>query len=326
MDLDHIGRVPEMISHAVPDGSTVLLQWHGGEPTLMGPDFIREGIKRINNAKPKYTWKHGIQTNLMTFDERWAELYHEKFGSEVGISWDPEIRLLNQRSPKSHPEFNKRFEEKLRLLISSGLTPYLVVTAAKTLFEAFPNPFDFFEKWKSFGVNHVHLERITQTGYARDNWVEVGLSNREYSSYMTKWLKAYALFKRSGLNKEFFLSPFEDMTESIRSLEEDAPRGLGCWSGKCDTRFHTVDGDGYKAGCTALTSETGNKNAKSAPVISNNLSKKRELRTFNCTDCKFRQVCSTGCLALSFDDGSGECSGGYNLFKAAHAILEKKGL
>jgi radical SAM protein with 4Fe4S-binding SPASM domain len=316
MTSEAVSSVPALLKGRIAEGSKILLQWHGGEPTLMGEEFIRSSIESLHSSET-YHWRHGIQTNLMTFDEEWARLYHDHFGSEVGISWDPKIRLLNKHALDSHPEFDKRFDTRLQRLIEADLTPYLVVTAAKTLFDAFPNPFDFFDRWQERGVRHVHLERITQTGYARDNWKDVGLSNNEYSSYMSKWLKAYTVYKRNALNADFFLSPFEDMQQSILSLQTETPSGHGCWSGKCDTRFHTIDAHGYKAGCTALTSEIGNKNATAAPIISNDLPMKRELRTYNCSACKFRKICSSGCLALNFDDGSGECSGGSKLFQTA---------
>ena len=321
MTEEDVKNIPKILEGKIPQGSTILLQWHGGEPTLMGVDYIRECIESLHSQSTSYKWNHGIQTNLMTFNSEWADLYHEHFGGEVGVSWDPKIRLLNKRAPNSHEEFNDKFTLKLKEAISFGLTPYLVVTATKTLFEAFQNPFDFFQKWMDLGVNHVHLERVTETGFARDNWLEVGLSNNEYSMNMSKWLKAYTLFKRISENQRFFLSPFDEMADSVRSLGTEQPSGRGCWSGTCDTRFHTIDAQGYKFGCTALTSEVGNKNAKAQPPIINDISQKRELRVFNCGECKFRKICSTGCLALSFDDGSGECSGGYRLFETAEKLV-----
>lgn len=317
MTIEDISRIPDHLRARVPEGSRVLLQWHGGEPTLLGAGFIEAGIDALAQSGAPYSWQHGIQTNLMNYDASWAELYHRHFGSEVGISWDPEIRLLSKHAPDSHAEFRQRFDLRLSKLIHDGLTPYLVVTAAKSLFKSFPDPFSFFSYWKDRGVNHIHLERITETGFARLNWQKVGLSNAEYSRYMSKWLRAYKLFKRDMENSSFFVSPFEDIEASVQSLSTTQPSGSGCWSGACDTRFHTIDGQGYKAGCTALTSEIGNRNSAHIPKISNSFEKTRELRTFNCGDCEFRRICSSGCLALNFDDGSGECSGGFKFFETA---------
>jgi len=318
MTLDDIARIPDQIEGRIAPGSEILIQWHGGEPTLMGHDFIRRGISLLQENGPHFNWRFGIQTNLMSYDESWKELYEEHFGGEVGISWDPKIRLMNSRAIDSNPEFNVKFDLKLAALVEDGLTPYLVVTATRTLFKAFPNPFDFFQHWLDRGVYHVHLERITPTGYARRNWDFVGLSNAEYSDQMSRWMRAYHTFKEARRGQEsFFLSPFENISESATSLAEGEPQSQGCWSGKCDTRFHTIDAEGYKFGCTALTGEIGNKNANMQMDLGTNLKEKRELRTYNCHECEFRKICSSGCLALSFDDGSGECSGGYRLFKTA---------
>lgn len=326
MTLDQISGVPALLEKRVQKGSTVLIQWHGGEPTLMGPDFIRDGIFAIEVGSADISWRHGIQTNLMTFDDTWVSLYKEKFGGEVGVSWDPKIRLLNKHALDSNAAFNERFDRNLAALVSHGLTPYVVVTAAGTLFEAFPNPFDFFQHWTDRGVRHVHLERITETGYARENWTRVGLSNAEYSRQMSRWLKAYQAFVRARDGQPaFHLSPFENISDSVRSLSEGSARSHGCWSGTCDTRYHTIDAQGYKFGCTALTSEQGNKRSNASLDLGANLQAQRELRTYDCRKCKFKPICSSGCLALSFDDGSGECSGGFGLFDTADRIAGLKG-
>lgn len=318
MGQEDIAAIPEQIKGKIPEGSRILVQWHGGEPTLMGADYIRQGIQTLRETAPQYKWMFGIQTNLMSFDKAWADLYHEEFGGEVGVSWDPKIRLLNKHAVDSNPEFNEKFDAQLDKLVHSNLTPYLVVTATKTLFKAFPNPFDFFQHWVDRGVSHVHLERVTPTGFARQNWEFIGLSNAEYSGNMSRWMRAYQAFK-SNLSgpTPLFLSPFENISQSAISLGEGEPQAQGCWSGKCDTRFHTIDAEGYKFGCTALTSEIGNSQTNQTLDLGSDLKNQRELRTYDCHKCQFRPICSSGCLALSFDDGSGECSGGSELFATA---------
>lgn len=318
---ERFASIPEMLKGKIPENSNVLIQWHGGEPTLMGVDYIRAGIQELNKNNT-YTWRHGIQTNLMNFSTEWADLYHEHFGSEVGVSWDPKIRLLNKHAPDSHNKVKDKFEHNLDALTNIGLTPYVVVTATKTLFETYKNPFEFFEYWTSKKVEHVHLERVTQTGYARNNWQFIGLSNNEYSTNMARWAKAYKVFKKNNPHTRFFLSPFENLMDSLQSMKNGVPKAQGCWSGHCDTRFHTIDAGGYKAGCTALTSEVENKNAQ-VPVLQNSkFEDKREMRIYNCGECAYRSICKTGCLALDFDDGSGECSGGKKMFSTLEKLLE----
>lgn len=318
--------IPAMIAPHIPASSRVLVQWHGGEPTLMGPDYVREGIDVLRKTAPQYAWRHGMQTNLMRYDDAWKRIWMDEFGGEVGVSWDPIIRMKKGGRPETHTEVRAQFERNLERLVADGLTPYVVVTASQTLFKAYPNPFQFFAWWRDKGVQHVHLERITKTGYARTNWDWVGVNNAEYSRNMARWAAAYQVFKRNNPGMPFFLSPFENLLESVKDQIRGIPKPAGCWSGHCDTRYHTIDGDGYKAGCTALTSEAGNKNA--APVLSSSpnasFADRRELRVFNCGQCRFRSVCKTGCLALDFDDGSGECSGGIRLFEQLETIARQE--
>jgi radical SAM protein with 4Fe4S-binding SPASM domain len=321
---ERFADIPAMLTGRVPKGSTVLLQWHGGEPTLLGHRYVQEGIDALARDTT-FQWRHGIQTNLMTYNDDWAALYHRHFAGEVGVSWDPLIRLDTSKKPESHAKVQRTFEANLAKLVADGLTPYVVVTATRTLFQHHTDPFSFFQFWHERGVQHVHLERVTPTGYARTNWERIGLNNQQYSHAMARWAKAYAAYKRTPHGRTFHLSPFENLGASVASLLAGEPQASGCWSGACDTRFHTIDGDGYKAGCTALTSEDGNTN-RSIPVLPKpnaSFEDRRALRTYNCAACRFRSVCKTGCLALDFDDGSGECSGGLEMFTAVEQLTRQ---
>lgn len=327
MSLEDIARVPDLMrKHAAP-GQTLLLQWHGGEPTLFGANWLEDAISAVENAGPEFVWRHGIQTNLMTYDKSWASLYARRFDGQVGVSWDPQIRLLKGGHPESNAAFEKRFWEQVEHLLDDGLSPYLVVTATKTLFQHFSSPFAFFDFLVAKGISKGHLERVTRTGEARDNWDEIGLSNAEYARQMALWLKAYVLW-REAFNgpPPLSLSPFDGLLESVGRLADGEGGGYGCWSGACDTRFHTVDASGYKRGCTAITSESDNPRRRNSLDILNIADpvKARAERRFNCASCEFRSICSSGCLATDIEDGSGECSGGFSLFKTALSLEKRR--
>ncbi len=196
---DIISSVSEIRRFSRP-GQTILLQWHGGEPTMFGAQWLSKAIDLIEASAPELNFEHGIQTNLMTYSPEWAALYHAKFSGNVGVSWDPVIRLINRNRPESNSDYEQVFWKHLNQLIADGLEPYLVVTATRIFFEKFKNPVSFFEKMKEFGVKKVHLERLTETGYARDNWEKLGVDNASYSRLMGRFLKAYALWKQSPEN------------------------------------------------------------------------------------------------------------------------------
>jgi len=319
MHIDQIARMPEDLARFAKPGARILVQWHGGEPTLFGAAWMREAIEALETAGAGYRFKHGIQTNLMSFDDDWAALYHDKFDGEVGVSWDPKIRLLRRDQPETHQAFDRKFWAQMERLQAHDLQPYLVMTATKTLFEHFRQPMEMFQMLVERGIRRAHLERVTETGFARDNWARVGLNNAAYSRGMARVLRAYVHWL--GIAQEYgqtlHLSPFDGLLQSARRLRDGQSGGYGCWSGACDTRFHTFDSNGYKAGCTALTSEIDNVRAKTRPTEIPDFFKTREERQFHCGSCQFRRICSSGCLALNIEDGSGECSGGHGLFRTA---------
>lgn len=321
MTLEDVANVPNILAEHIPLGSRVLIQWHGGEPTLLGANFMRQAIASLE-ADHRFIWLHGIQTNLTTYDSDWADIYTKHFDREVGVSWDEKIRQVRggDETTKS-ARFEAQFWPNLAKLIQDGLSPYLVVTGTRVLFEAFPNPTEWFDKITSAGVTHAHLERITKTGYARDSWDEIGLNNAEYSQYMSRWYRAYLLWNESHPERRLALSPFDGLEREIEKLSaEEGQGGYGCWSGHCDTTFHTVDSNGYKAGCTAVTSEFDNPRHNTQHQVvwfgkmPNAFQQAREKRQAPCQSCEFKPICNTGCLTVEKMDESGECSGASRLF------------
>lgn len=323
----------------IKEGQTLYLQWHGGEPTALGVDYLSKALNDIA-ADKRFNYVNGIQTNLINFSSNtneWAEIYKKYFNSEVGISWDPKIRHLkrNVSSVESSLLYDEVFWQNVKLAQDSGLNLYFIITATKIFFESFKSPFTFFQYMIDRGVKKINLERITNTGEARENWDRLGLSNREYSEYMSKFYKAYILFKDNNPDIDFNISPFDGLLQSVISLvnntisKDTQGSGYGCWSGSCDSNFHTVDSSGYKHGCTALTSEIDNSNKK----LNENLTGKKIIwlnksssnkehlqnvraeRKISCLDCSYNPICSSGCLSVEKWDSSGECSGGSILFK-----------
>lgn len=365
MTLEQIAEVPRWARIFGAPGNTILVQWHGGEPTLFGAAWMREAIEAIESNGPDMHWHHGIQTNLMTYAPDWAEVYHDHFGGRIGVSWDPKVRLLRRDRPETNALFEEKFWRNFEQALSDGLDPYLVITATKEFFNTFRNPIGFFQKMEDHGVYQLHLERITRTGYARDNWARLGLDNAEYSRNMARFLTAYIAWLRSHPDSRLSVSPFDGLILSVQGLVADreaascgcgkpsggggsaagcvgsgdfvgtaaaepalqtrTAKGYGCWSGKCDTRFHTIDANGYKLGCTALTSEVDNPRAKPGDILDfPDPTRARDARRDRCGTCQFRPICSSGCLAVDIEDGSGECSGGYGLFDTALSLIERR--
>lgn len=345
----------DLLNNGVAQGSKLYLQWHGGEPTLLGVDYLKNAIERVEKDK-RFEYQHGIQTNLMNFSmdtNKWVDLYKTKFNNHLGVSWDFGIRHIKNTSSdleKSNLEFEEKFWNNFQLAKEYGLNIYMVVTVTKLFFDHFKNPFDFFEMMEKNGVEKLNFERITKTGFARNSWEKLGLSNLEYSQAMSKFFKAYVIYKNNNPESLLQISPFDGLLESVLGMKNNSSsirtanvwdilsyknQGYGCWNGSCDTKFHTIDANGYKKGCTALNSEEDNKNKILSKTINvqtiqwigrkkeNAFQELRNTRQQTCQDCEFLSICSSGCLSVEKFDDSGECSGSKILFKTIEQTIEK---
>ena len=327
MSRDDFAAIPRHIASFAKPGSHILLQWHGGEPTIFGPDHLATAIEAVQAADDVgFDWAHGIQTNLMNYGPDWPDLYRRYFDGAVGVSWDPVIRLLRRGAPETHDAYDQKFWANFAALKADGLESYLVVTFTRTLVEAFPNPLSLFMMLRDRGVTRLHFERVTRTGYAREHWDRIGLNNAEYAHYMSRFFRAYQRWQIGCEDPKgvgIHISPFDGLTGSVQDLQQGRLGGYGCWSGKCDTTFHTIDANGYKKGCTAVTSEIDNPRAHESLMFGDLVAARAE-RQWDCKTCRFRPICSSGCMATMMDDGSGECAGASRLFAVVDLAIEQQ--
>lgn len=322
MSKERLFEIKSHVDSFAKKGDTILIQWHGGEPTSLGSKWFKEAIDIVSNSLSEYEVVHGIQTNLIKYDSSWKEIYTDYFDSNIGVSWDPEIRLMKKGKPETNSEYEDIFWDKVNKLQSDNIDPYLVITGTKLFFEMFKNPYKFFDFLKEKNIKRCHIERLTKTGYARDTWHRIGVSNLEYSNYMKRLYRAYAIYSKMPPEDGFkaSVSPFDGLSESVDRLIAGDTGGYGCLSGGCDTNFHTFDANGYKKGCTALNSEYDNSKVSTnngVQVIQfTDFKSIRSERQLDCNTCQFKTICSSGCLATDKTDISGECSGGYKLFES----------
>lgn len=317
------------IHRVTTEGDTVLLQFHGGEPTMYGVRRLRKVIEELKKDTSR-KYKFSIQTNLINLSDELIELYHEYFDSTVGVSWDYKIRRLKG----SNEDFEDVFWPNLEKLRAADIEVNLVVTTTRPFFEWFTfNGSDFLSRLLDLGINDLQLERLTKVGWARDNWEHIGMNNAEYSMYMTIF---YGVLNTFLENTEGYLpvTPLSELEITMRNMlngEGVSEHRTGCSSGVCDTRFHTIDANGYKIGCTALNSEYDNPKSSGAEIGIRFFSQEeildaREQRVADCSGCEFNKICNTGCLSVTKLDHSMECSGAKNLLKSIKEKIKNENI
>lgn len=123
MDWSAIEAIPGKVRSFATPGQTILFQFHGGEPTLVGAEFLRKTVVYLKGELEDFNIKFSLQTNLMNYDQQFSAIYHEFFDGVVGVSWDPDIRLMKAGRPESNAEFEVRFWANIERVIADGLVP-----------------------------------------------------------------------------------------------------------------------------------------------------------------------------------------------------------
>ena len=297
-------------------GARILAQLHGGEPTLAGAAALG-AIADALDSDPRYHFTLGIQTHGLLLARHWPvwRVFLARIDPDhLGLSWDHAIRVRRREAPapSAVARYEADFDAVLRLLVADGFSPHLTVTVTRPLIDHVRAFVPFVDRWRRRGVRALHLERLTPDARAIAHWDRIGVDHRLWSDTLSAWLAEYVAY-RARVPGALGVSPFDDRLASAAAVASHAPSpvGAGCWSGVCDTRFWTWDAQGLRAGCTALTA--------SAPSVLPPLVVRRVQRRRSCVGCRYRAVCSSGCMRLDVHDGSGECAGGYALFRAAEA-------
>lgn len=74
--------------------------WHGGEPLLVGRDYLREVMRYAREKLKDYDIRFLMQTNGTLVDKAWIDLFRA-FGVSVGVSLDG-YRALHDRNRRTH--------------------------------------------------------------------------------------------------------------------------------------------------------------------------------------------------------------------------------
>lgn len=311
LSIQSVSSLAHAIESLASANEIVLVQFHGGEPTLLGGRFLTQYSEQLIELLPNIILRFSIQTNLLKLDNSLIGFYRQFCKSTVGVSWDTDIRHKGSVSEKSNNEFNSVFWKNFETLNDAGITPFVVMTVTKNFLDRFSRNENLVEFCTQKQIRYLHLEKLTRAGYAIDNWSRIGVDNLSYSQGMAVIYKDYKSAP-SSISK-VHISPFDDLELSIRNMFEGKSGGEGCLSGKCDSSFHTFDQNGYSNGCTALTA-TNKNDTQIVKFI--DVQNERKARINACETCTFNKVCNSGCLKVDINDGSGECSGNRILFNA----------
>ncbi len=133
--------------------SVIRFSWHGGEPTLLGPDYFRKIVAMQKKYRPaEKQILNGIQTNGTLLTEEWCRfLAEEKFS--VGLSMDGPQEIHDKyRLAKDGAPTHEQTLRGYRLLRQQGITPdILCVVNAHNV----QHPTKVYRFFKQIGARYI---------------------------------------------------------------------------------------------------------------------------------------------------------------------------
>lgn len=120
--IDDFQKVFDALEPRLNPGVTFI--WHGGEPMLLGVKFYEEAYKIVTQKLP-YA-KFSIQSNLLSYNEKWNTAFADIFKGSVSTSWDPDGC---NRTVKGNTELYERiYQNRIKKVLADGWRPKVIST------------------------------------------------------------------------------------------------------------------------------------------------------------------------------------------------------
>lgn len=158
-------------AHQAPE---VTIAWQGGEPTLMGVEFIRRSLDAVErHRRPGQRITHTIQTNGTLLTDEWCELLADhQFLVGISIDGPRELHDAYRLDKRGAPTFD-RVLRGLDLLLAHGVEVNVLCTVHAANQDYPIEVYRFFRD--ELGLRHVQfipiVERNNTTGFQEGDTV-----------------------------------------------------------------------------------------------------------------------------------------------------------
>jgi radical SAM protein with 4Fe4S-binding SPASM domain len=274
---------------------TVELIWHGGEPLMVGPDYLAAvadlTARRCGQTRGRL--RHSMQTNLTLFSEKFIGPLRALGIGALGTSFDP---LPNVRGPGEQPDsdwYNARFFSAVELLERHGFAWGMIYVVTRRSLE---DPLGLFHWLVNLNMTSgLNLNPVLIYG---DDQKDLAITPEEFVGFLG------AIFPHWWEHRSRYTSvePFSSMVTNII----DGGKALGCvYAGDCTYGHVNVAPDGRTSQC----GRSGDWNLLDYGHIADRTldeilhdAQRRELEarqsllpTTECRDCRLWQLCHGGC-------------------------------
>ena len=297
-DLD-LNSVRDLLNEYVSSKDDVECVFHGGEPFFKKDDETINNMIQLVTDYPQLKWSattnlvYNLTGKILTL----FNLFDEKL---IKTSWDVDNYRFQTSQMKS------LWEENVKTLLEKDFDVQVIITLNKETLTHEPS--EILEYMKNLGVRNINFERITETG--RAFYTKVKPLNKDIDEWLTK---AYLQNAKTKLNVVIF----DELKNIINGIETN-----GCRQRKCMQNVITINPDGTIATCPNISDKhigtIVNGKACYTEDLKQQLIKKEQKVSQECSLCQFYAVCHGECCQLESDETG--CPG---LKKLIETMLEE---
>ncbi|MFZ2446697.1 MAG: radical SAM protein [Syntrophobacteraceae bacterium] len=272
--------------------------WHGGEPLLLGPDYLRRAIdfQRTRCAGTSNRIHHNIQSNLTLFSRDYAEIFKALGVKTIGTSYDPITGVRGLGSRRDTESYNRRFLDAIALAEEEGFNWGLIYVVTRL---ALPRPLEIFHFLNNLSPKGAFMfNPVLLYGNDERKIGHLRISPEEYADFLG------AIFPVWWRDRENYcqVDPFYTLS---RTLLEDSRNLLCADSGACAHSHLNLSSDGRMSQCGRAADwglldygsifEKTFSEVFADPQREIFLKRNEILPESDCKGCRFWEICHGGC-------------------------------
>lgn len=314
-DLLPLGTLEKLISHDFFLKNNVLIIWEGGEVSLVGEKALIERIELVQSILP-----HARQTmvaNLLNLPDWLIEISHKYFNSRIETTFAMGKKYtLNGDAERYREKFKKSL---MKADANNLICPVNIELNIETFNAGTEALVDFIEEtnhamWE-FDLSVDFQEFLKSPIYNEFRYPELAstMTFRQFSEFVIELNEKH----KERLDKVGFTSTL------VEQAKIDMGKNLA-FNVERESDFITINPDGYITTNPLFTdmpvtyigniNEVDAEDIFSSQIIKDRVRHERK-RTYPCLSCEYYKVCGGGPSHAPLKDGSGECAGGYLIWK-----------
>ena len=235
-----VDGIPKLLRHVGQKNVDII--WHGGEPLLIGKQWITEAIEYTNEVLSDFEISYSIQTNATLIDEEWIQIFKE-FDFSIGISLDGYKELHDQyRIAKNGQGTYETIITNIKSLKSQGIPASLLMVLNSTVI-------DLDKLWNTLEDLNLNLkiQPVVPIGNAENQLVE---TNNIYNNYST--VLKYIFKKLLTSHMDITVQPISNLLTTILTNNSI---GECSYNGTCTRNIITLYPNGDVGFCGRMTNE-----------------------------------------------------------------------